>query len=66
MTKFRIEKIPAPSGSRARDHKIGSPAIKINTELPGVLTLTKHSLPKDTRFIVWPSYKSLDQILLGQ
>ena len=36
----------------------------INTELSGVLALTKHSLLKDIRFIVWPNYKCLDQILL--
>ena len=44
----------------------GSPALNINTGLPGALALTKLSLLKDIRFIVWPNYKCLDQILLVQ
>ena len=52
--QFTIEKIPVSSGSRTRDRYISSLALNIHTELPGVLALTKHSLLKDIRFIVWP------------
>ena len=51
-------------GRKTTMHYISSPALNINTGLPGVLALTKHSLLKVIRFIVWPNYKCLDQILL--